>query len=303
MEDKTMRLPGEDQLRDAILKEHGPELEVTSDLLNIGVGVFLNPVRPVAFEVGASEAVDSFELLICLGLVAKACRQFRGVVAVAEISLSDVAESNGRMLLETMLTVEFLTRPTVTLKRNGKVLPDVSGHSLTRLLRSRLYLVHDAAGTLKTLRGMVSTGDLRSPNADHVLRVAESHVQEYSDEIGPEWTERLKHGTTCAGVSALDLADSLGLLPIYHAFYRPASARIHASDASRYVEVTEKAGGGLIFSATSSMKGVAEALMVSSLAMLDILTAVNQRLELRLEGQLHAIGPRIQEMTGRLPVE
>ncbi len=222
---------------------------------------------------------------------------------MAEISLGDVAESNGRMLLETMLTAEFLMRPAVTLKRNGKQLPDVPGYPLTRLLRSRLYLAHDAASTLKTLRGMASSGDLQCPDADRVLRLAESHVQEYYDEIGPDWTERLKQGKTCSGVSALNLADSLGLLTVYHAFYRPASAKIHGSDASRCIEVTEQSGGGLLYSTTSSAKGVAEALLFSSLAMLSILNAINRRLGLKLDEPLGEIAPRIQKMARRLPDE
>src|SRR5262245_13252115 len=125
----TMRLPGEDELREEIRADLASELQVASDLLRVGTGIFLNPVRPEP-----DEEVDSFELLICLGLAVKACRQYRGIVALAEISLGDVAESNGRMLLETMLTAEFLMRPAVTLKRNGKQLPDVPGYPLTRLL-------------------------------------------------------------------------------------------------------------------------------------------------------------------------
>jgi len=291
-----MRLPGEDELRDSIRSQLASEFQVASRLLDIGTSIFLNPVN-----LEPDGELDPFELHICLGIVFKACRQYRGIVAVAEISLGDVAESNGRMLLETMLTAEFLMRPVVTLKRGGKQLPDVPGYPLTRLLRSRLYLAHDAASTLKTLRGMASSGDLQCPDADRVLRLAESQVQEQYNEIGPDWTERLKQAKTFSGVSALDLADSLGLLAIYHAFYHPASARIHGSDASRYIEVAEKSDGGLLFSTTASAKGVAEAYVFSSLAMLGILNAIKRRLGLKLDERLSEIAPRIQNMARRLP--
>ena len=161
-----MRLPGEDDLRDSIRADFASELRVASDLLGLGTGIFRNSVRA-----NANEAPDTLELVICLGLVAKACRQYRGIVALAEISLGDMAESLGRMLLETMLTTEFLMRETVTLKRDRKPLPDVPGYPLTRLFRSRLYLAHDAASMLKTLRCMATSYDLKGADVAHQLQL------------------------------------------------------------------------------------------------------------------------------------
>ena len=122
-----MRLPGEDELRDSIRSQLASEFQVASRLLDIGTSIFLNPVN-----LEPDGELDPFELHICLGIVFKACRQYRGIVAVAEISLGDVAESNGRMLLETMLTAEFLMRPVVTLKRGGKQLARCH-HTVERL--------------------------------------------------------------------------------------------------------------------------------------------------------------------------
>jgi hypothetical protein len=243
------------------------------------------------------------ELLICLGLLSKACRQYRGIVAHAEISLGDVAESNGRMLLDTMLTAEFLMRKTVSLTKNGKVFPDVPGYPLTRLLRSRLYLAFDAASTLKTLRGIAKCRDLNGPEVERSLQLAESHLKEYHDEIGPEWTKRLKDGKTCACGTSLDLAESLGLAHLYHDFHRPASAKVHGSDASRYIEIHQRADGGMTYSACSSDQGVAESLVFSSLVMLEILNVANLRLGLGLGEALSNIAPRIQQMAHRLPQE
>jgi len=55
-----------------------------------------------------------------LGIIAKACHQYRGILALVENSLGDVAESNGRMLLETMLAANFSMQAKVTLKQNGQ---------------------------------------------------------------------------------------------------------------------------------------------------------------------------------------
>lgn len=141
------------------------------------------------------------------------------------------------------------------------------------------------------------------PDADQILRLAESHRKEYYDEIGPEWVKRQKKEGTFAGVSVYHLAESLDQLPLYHAFYRPASAGVHGSNARKYIDVHERSGGGLIYSATSSTRGVAGALVLSSLVMLGILEVSNQRLGLMLGERLRAIAPRIQKMAFRLPDE
>jgi hypothetical protein len=293
-----MGIPGENELREVIRRDLGSELQVTTDLLAIGMSIFQPTVR-----MEPEEPLDPFELLVCIGLVAKACRQYRGIVALAEICLGEVAESNSRMLLETMLTAEFLLRPTVTLKKGKKELADVPGYPLTRLLRSRLYLAFDTASTLKNLQGMAMNGDIPREEADRVLKLAESHRKEYYDEIGAEWVKRQQQERGFAGVSVYHLAESLDLLHLYHNFYRPASARVHGSDASRFVEVTERPTGGLTFSATSSTKGVAEVLVLSSLALFEILSVTNKRLGLSLENKLSVIAPRIQRMAHRLPGE
>jgi hypothetical protein len=106
-----MRLPGEDELRETIRRDLATEFQVASDLLEIGIGIFRPSLLPTP-----KEEMDQFETWICLGIVAKACRQYRGIVALAEIALGDVADSNGRMLAETMLAAEFLMRPTLVLR-------------------------------------------------------------------------------------------------------------------------------------------------------------------------------------------
>src|SRR5438445_1231934 len=121
-----MRLPGEDQLREHIQRSLATEFQLASELLNLGMGIFSPSTRTKP-----PEPMEHLELIPSLGIIAKACRQYRGIVALAEISLGDVAESNGRMLLETMLAANFLMQPIVTLKRNSTPLPDVPGYPLT----------------------------------------------------------------------------------------------------------------------------------------------------------------------------
>ncbi|HBI42854.1 MAG TPA: hypothetical protein DDY78_08350 [Planctomycetales bacterium] len=293
-----MRLPGEDELRKAIRADLASELQVTSDLLSIGTGVFLTPVRP-----NPKDEMDHLEAWMCLGIVAKACRQYRGIVALAEIALGDVADSNGRMLAETMLAAEFLMRPTLVLKRGGKPLPEVPGFPLTTAFRTKLYLAHDAASLLKTLKEIAKYGEISAEDANRALKVAEEHAKEEADGIGSEWAKRQKEGRSYSGVGVLDLAESIDMPFLYHTFYRPASAGVHGTDARKYIEPEERPDGGITFHACSSEKGVAEALIFASLVMLQVLNVANQRFGLGLDERLSEIAPRIQNMARRLPNE
>src|SRR5260370_27257726 len=212
-----MRLPGENELREHIRASLASELQVASELLNLGIGIFSpsTQARP-------PEPMEHFELFLSLGIIAKACRQYRGIVALAAISLGDVAESNGRMLLETMLAANFLMQANVALKRNGTSMPDVPGYPLTTAFRTKLYIAHDAMGTFKTLCAMAKNGDIEKGEADRAIALAEKQVKETQDEIGLEWLSRQKGSDSYAGVRIRDLSDSLGKTFIYHTFYKPA---------------------------------------------------------------------------------
>src|SRR5207245_5382449 len=155
-----MRLPGEDELRDSIRAQLAAEFQVASDLLGLGTGIFLSRMRP-----NPKDDMDHLEAWMCLGIVAKACRQYRAIIALAEIGLGDAADSNGRMLAETMLAAEFLMRPTFVLKCGGKAVPEVPGYPLTTAFRTKLYLAHDATSTEKTLREMAKHGEINPAEA------------------------------------------------------------------------------------------------------------------------------------------
>jgi hypothetical protein len=189
----------------------------------------------------------------------------------------------------------------VTLKRGGKPLPDIAGYPLTRALRTRLYLAYDATSTLKTLKGLAASGDHHGTDAERALDLAEKHAKECADEIGPEWEERQKGSRTFTGVNIRDMAESLDQLFLYQVFYRPDSAGVHGTNATKNVEPKDQPDGKITFSAKTSTKGVAEALVFSTLAFLEILIVVNERLGLGIGERLGALAIRIRGMTQRLP--
>jgi hypothetical protein len=156
---------------------------------------------------------------------------------------------------------------------------------------------------LKTLKGMAEHGDLDKQKATELITRIEKDLKEDLDAIGPKWTRRQKTSKSYAGVNVYDLADSLGMSYIYHSFYRPANPGVHGADARKHIAVQEKPDGNLVFSTTSSPKGVAEALVWSSIAMVEVLAVANKRLGLGIEEKVLNLGQRINKMALRLPEE
>jgi len=72
---------------------------------------------------------------------------------------------------------------------------------------------------------MAKHGNVPAAEADHVVALAEHQANEAAAEIGEEWAKRQKNGRSYSGLNVLDLADSIGLPYLYHAFIaRPTPA-------------------------------------------------------------------------------
>ena len=100
-----MRLPHEDEIRAVIRERLEPELSLASKILDLAVGIYTSG-RPILPDNG----LDDFVVIVALGLVAKGCKQYRAIGELVEIGLAEVADSNARMLFETMLAVNFILR-------------------------------------------------------------------------------------------------------------------------------------------------------------------------------------------------
>lgn len=285
-----MQLPLEDKVHQHIRLELKPELDLATEILELGTGVFTSgtPMHP-------GDGLDDYVVITGLGLVAKACKQYRAIGMLVEAGLAEVADSNARMLLETMLAVNFILRRTVILKENGVKVRSVPGKLLTTRFRTSLYLANNAFNERKFVRSTLETPGLRRKipvtKLNHINRIA----ADWETEIGAEWTKRLKK-KGYSGVSVKDLAESLGYGQLYATTYRLSSAGVHASDASSHVQIDDDLDGEWRFYAVSSSAGVARILGFASLMLVMIVQAANNRLGLSLKEKTDELLVRAQQM-------
>ena len=159
------------------------------------------------------DGIDDYVAVVALGLVAKACKQYRAIGEMVSLGLGEVADSNARMLFETMLAVDFIMRRRVALKRGAAPLPAVPGRPMTTKFRTSLYLAHDAFNQQKFVRGMLDTPGLRRKMSARIRNEINQVAADWEATIGPEWTERIDR--TYSGVNIKDLAQSLGYGPYF----------------------------------------------------------------------------------------
>jgi len=271
-----MRFPHEDAVYTVIRKRLKPELKIASDILDLATGVYTSgtPMNP-------GKGLDDFVVVVALGLVAKACKQYRAIGEMVGLGLGEVADSNARMLLETMLAVHFLLRPRVILKKNGKKLPAIKDKPLTTKFRTSLYLASDAFNRRKLANGLLATPGLKRQMSKAARTEILSQATEWQTEIGTDWTKRLKEGY--AGVKVIDLAESLGFGQLYHSIYRIASGGVHAADATGHIRMDDDPEAEWRFRAAPGTDGIANTLAFSSLLLIRILEVADERLGLGLK--------------------
>lgn len=286
-----MKLPEENALREHVRTELNAEFQLASELLGVGVGLFAKN-----FAINSESIPGYDELCLCLGVIAKSCKQYRAVGGIVELGLGDVANSNCRMLFETSLAAQFLMRPEVNLRRGRKDVPEIPGYPLTTEFRAKLYLANDALSTAKVLREMAKDGGLGTENDDELVRRAEHHAQQQCDLIGADWTKRLKNSGSFSGLNIVDLAESFDRLFVYNALYRSASAGVHGADARRSMNLEIEDGGAISFHFPTRSDGVADSLVWASHAFLDVLQIASLRFGLGLDGRTQSMRLRIQRM-------
>ena len=286
-----MKLPNEDDLREHIRSEMAAEFQLSAEVLGVGTGLLenhltMNTDQPPTYD----------ELWLSLGIVAKGCKQYRAVGAMAELGLGDVAKSKCRMLIETSLAGLFLMMPEVTLKQGGKPLPPIPGYPLTTAFRTQLYVANDALSMEKFLRGMHEAGSLTGPDPQATVDHAAKFAAEMCAPIGPDWTRRLKGSHSFSGLNIHDLADSFDRRGDYAEFYRPANPGVHGADARRSMSLNRGEDGSIGFSFPTTCEGVADSLKLASHAFLDVLQVASLRYGLGLEQRTGALRQRIRQM-------
>jgi hypothetical protein len=192
----AMRLPDENELRNVIRQRMEPELSLAAEILALGTGVFTSGRR-----ITPAEGIDVFVVRVGLGLLYKACRQYRAIGSMVELSLGDVVETNSRMMFETMLASHFVLRAEVKLTCRGVSVPEVPGKPLTPRFRTSLYRANDAINGPRFVQGLQETQGSAGQTPVKTPALIEKDAAERKTEVGEEWTKRIRKARNYSGVS------------------------------------------------------------------------------------------------------
>jgi hypothetical protein len=271
-------LPFEDDVRQEIEVNARKELAEARELLRLALDMLgsdgngnLNvPSTPVP---GVGDLARS----MALGLYAKACKQFRSIIMVAEAGFGGEMTVLTRALFETALALEFLLKEQVVLKREGAAVDIDPSRPLTTDFRAQLYGARVALMAEKQLKEWSGRPELK--NSMDILGdpgTIAAQAAAATSAVGQAWWKALKKGP--AGLTVKDLADSLGVTSYHVMVYGDQSEVAHAGDAFRHFDVAADESHDLL-DLSPSPEGIGGRLHLASLVFLGCLTSVHSRLQ------------------------
>jgi hypothetical protein len=214
---------------------------------------------------------------------------------LVEKGLGEDADSAARMLFETMLAAYFILRRRVSLKRQGARVPPVAGKPLTTRFRARLYLAHNAFNERKYMNVLLSTPGLKRGMSSKVRAEILRQATEWENEIGPDWTTRLKQANSFSGLRIDQLAETFGFERLYQAVYRTLSAGVHATDATSHINL-EGFPEELRFLVAPSTEGIANTLKFTGIMFIKILQVADDRFGLDMKTRAETLLEQVAGM-------
>lgn len=177
---------------------------------------------------------------VAVGLWTKICKQFRSILVLCELGLTEDADIIARSLFEATLQMLFVTKKNVNRRRGWKSAPKPPRGSYSMEFRAELYLARTILDDRKRLNVWKQT-----PGCRRIARKLERPVNELvrasESDIGRVWMRWLCEESQGA-FQVETMAWNLGLERWYAAVYRPQSSIAHAADATRYVEASDEPG-------------------------------------------------------------
>lgn len=273
-------LPFEDRAHADVEANHPTALAESRELLQLALRMIGSDGQgglrvPDALVPDVTDGARS----LALGLYAKACKQFRGVLILAERGFGDEATVLTRALFETTLAMNFIMNDTVALKRDGKPFDPDPSRPLTTDFRATLYCAHAAFVQAKRYKQwserpeLAASMHLRGDPAQIAAQTAQA-----KGAVGEKWWDALKGGQ--AGLSVRHLADSLGVLSYYLMAYGDQSEVVHAGDGFMHFDLDDD-GGWLDL--CPSPEGIDGQLRLAGLVFLGTLTGIHNRLNFGAE--------------------
>jgi hypothetical protein len=271
-------LPFEDQVRLDVEANYHEELAESRELLGLalemigsdGQGGLQIPSEPVPEVTNRARS-------LALGLFAKACKQFRGIIILAERGFGGEVTVLTRSLFDTTLAMNFIMNERVALKREGKQFNPDSSRPLDTDFRTLLYYAYSASIEAKRCRQwreqpeLLSNIELRGTPESIAAQTAAARAA-----VGEIWWQNLKVGQ--AGLSVRDLADSLGVLSYYLMIYGDQSQVAHACDGFMHFHFDDESNRGSL-DLCPSPDSIGVLLRLAGLVFLSTLTGIHNRLK------------------------
>lgn len=220
---------GDDHVREAIRTRHGKAFSFADRLL-----AACHQLHGRLCDKDVAKPRERAKA-VAVGLWTKLCKQYRAVLVLCELGLTDDAEVIARSLFESSLQTAFVVKKNVKLRRGWKSAPKPPRGGYSMEFRAELYL----ARTVLDDRKRVNVWK-QMPGRHRMARRVEREVDEMMNwteaHVGRVWMKWLTDKDSRNAFQVETMAENLGLARWYAFVYRPQSSIAHAADAARHMD-------------------------------------------------------------------
>jgi hypothetical protein len=195
----------ENEVRQEIEITHHKELVEARELMQLALDM-LGSDGDGNLKVPSKQipGVGDWARSLALGLLSKACKQFRTIIMLGEAGFGGEMSVLTRSVFETVLTLEFLMREQVVLKRNSIEVDIDPTRILSTNFRTQLYGARTSLISEKQLKEWGEHPELKDSMAilgDPGVIAAQATAAR--NAVGEEWWKALKRGVAGLRICAL----------------------------------------------------------------------------------------------------
>jgi hypothetical protein len=230
-------LPDDEINRSERLKDYATEFLFAQRVMDIGVAAI---ERYAATKSGTFD--DRTRMIVC-GLLVRAVRQYRALIALAEWGLVDNMEVFARSLFENLLAVRFivnepkpLSRCSLELRGCRARLPRIPKTVSAVDFRATLYESYWIINTNKRAQRSAMTHGFKRSVPKRSKRKLAMHASSAEITIGRDWLKAQKESAGYSGLSIALLAEQCGVGPVHTAAYGLLCLKSHANNALDYFD-------------------------------------------------------------------
>jgi len=285
-------LPNEKEITDRIESELIDDLSFSESLTDFAAKL----ISQIEFPVETRNDLSPDCIHVALNVFAEAIRTYESIIILCRKGLESQANILLRTLVEGTFALDFLLRENFPLTGYPSELK-AGREILDADFRRKMYCARLSLNEEKQIKDLERQGLLENINQEIESRVEKIHKDSefWDKEIGKNWVDQVRK-TSFSGLSIEQLADNLGLKPVYSTLIRTGSRSVHVNVGQKYTEI-DYDNQKILVNLEPSIEFIPVRLYCTVLMFISGLDDLNKNLHLEMGTEVDELKKKIKGMS------